>query len=261
MKATKHISFFYNENRIKYLNKIIKETNNYPFYTDIFIHTNLTNDNTSKFKDLLTDFNNVKVHIIYHDLTSMDPFKLTWLCRDLLKKQKDLYDIFIYIEDDILVPKKAIKYWLYRNEYLVSKGYNLGFFRIETNFTDNKEYVLDLYNGKKLTKYIYLDNIKYYINDVNTYCAFWIYNKQEFNKFVNSPFYDVNYHTNAYETRESSAIGLHGVNCNFYKHTVIPVKNNKLHIGSKIYHLDNKYTNLNTKKKIFGTLPWNYVIS
>ena len=40
MKITKHISFYYLENRIAYINNIIDETNKYEYTTDIFIHTN-----------------------------------------------------------------------------------------------------------------------------------------------------------------------------------------------------------------------------
>lgn len=73
MKITKHISFFYLEDRIQYINKIIDETNNYEIYTDIFIHTNK--------KDLLEEifnkFENGLLKIIYHDLSDENPFYLT----------------------------------------------------------------------------------------------------------------------------------------------------------------------------------------
>ena len=36
----------------------------------------------------------------------------------------------MYIEDDILVQKKAIEYWEKYNEKLIEFNYNLGFLRI-----------------------------------------------------------------------------------------------------------------------------------
>ena len=73
----------------------------------------------------------------------------------------------MYIEDDILVPYKSIKYWLEYNEKLIKKGFNLSFIRSQID-KDNIEYITDLY-GEKFDTIIKLNN--------NSYCAFWIYNK------------------------------------------------------------------------------------
>jgi hypothetical protein len=105
MKISKHICFYYLENRIEYVNKIIQETNNYKYSTDIFIHTN------KDFSlDILCKYENGSINIVCHDLTNIHPFYLTWKFRDLLKSQKDDYDIFMYVEDDMLVPNKALEY-------------------------------------------------------------------------------------------------------------------------------------------------------
>ena len=63
MKIFKNIVFFYNENRFKYLNKIIEETNNYQYETDIFIHTNNLFS-----KDLLNTYKNGNINIIYYNI-------------------------------------------------------------------------------------------------------------------------------------------------------------------------------------------------
>ena len=80
---------------------------------------------------MFNKYTNGILNIIYHDLTNINPFYLTWKCRDLLKQQKDDYDIFMYIEDDILVPCNAIKYWLKYNKDLIDIQYNLGFIKVE----------------------------------------------------------------------------------------------------------------------------------
>ena len=231
MKIATHISFYFSQDRIKYINKIIDETNNYEMTTDIFIHTN-----DSSLQD--TSFNaytNGCLKIVWHDLTNINPFYLTWKCRDLLRQQKDDYDIFMYIEDDMLVPYKAIKYWLKYNEKMIEMNCNVGFVRIEVE--DNIEYITDL--QCKLDCLTILDNA-YCVNDKNAYCAFWIYNKTEFNKFVNSEYYDINNIKN-YEIREASAIGLHGSKTHWYKYTLIPIINNKCIEDCKIYHMQNNY--------------------
>ena len=137
MLITLHISFYYIESRIGYINKIIDETNTYSYRTNIYIHTN-KQISSGQFNE----YKNGTLTIIVHNLSNRNPFYLTWKCRDLLAQQKNDYDIFMYIEDDILVPKKALEYWLQYNEPLIKNGYNLGFVRIETNA--GKEYITDL---------------------------------------------------------------------------------------------------------------------
>ena len=87
MKITKHISFYFLEDRKKYINNIINETNKYEHTTDIFIHTNDADLNENAFNK----YTNGIIKIIYHDLSNIHPFYLTWKCRDLLKQQKDVF--------------------------------------------------------------------------------------------------------------------------------------------------------------------------
>jgi len=250
MKITKHISFYFLIDRIMYINNIIDETNKYEYMTDIFIHTN----NIDLHKGMFNNYTNGYIKIIYHDLSNTHPFYLTWKCRELLQQQRDEYDIFMYIEDDILVPYKAIKYWLKYNQILLESNYNLGFVRIEVD--NGIEYITDLY-GEILDTFIDVNEQKYCVNNKNPYCAFWIYNKNEFNNFLNSKYYNIN-NISGYNTREQSAIGLHGINTNYYKNTLIPIVNNKLHEDCKIYHMPNNYV-LN-KNTYYATIKFNEAV-
>lgn len=247
MKITKHITFFYNESRIAYINRIINETNNYEIPTDIFIHTN----NKELTICIFDEYTNGSINIITHDLTNVHPFFLSWSYRDLMSSQKDDYDIFIYIEDDMLVPYNAIKYWLEYNERLIELNYNLGFVRIEVE--DGIEYIVDL-PGVKLDTTIILQDIEFCVNNKNPYCAFWIYNKNEFARFVSSEYYDIRNITH-YNIREASAIGLHGIPRYWYHDTVIPIINHKLTDHCKIYHMQNNYCA--SKDNHFSTIKFN----
>jgi hypothetical protein len=250
MKITKHISFYFLKDRIIYINNIIDETNTYEYTTDIFIHTN----NIVLQKNAFNNYTNGCITIIYHDLSETHPFYLTWKCRDLLQQQQNDYDIFMYIEDDILVPRKSIAYWLEYNEKLIELNYNLGFIRIEVE--NNIEYLTNLL-GEKFDTIINIDDKSYCVNNKNPYCAFWIYNKNEFNKFINSNYYNISNIPN-YNTREKSAIGLHGFGLNWYKSTLIPIIDNKLIESCKIYHMPNNYV-LN-KNIAFGTIKFDEAI-
>ena len=138
MRITKHITFFYLENRIQYVNKIIEETNKYKYPTDIFIHTNYPILNVYNF----IEYTNGNITIVSHHLGNEHPFYLTWKCRKIMQKLRNDYDIFIYVEDDILIPNIAIEYWEKYHENLIENKYNLGFVRIETK--NDEKYTTDI---------------------------------------------------------------------------------------------------------------------
>jgi len=71
MRITKHISFYFLENKIMYINRILDETNQYEHPTDIFIHTNIHLN-----KDIFHPYTNGSIEIIYHDLTNIHPYYL-----------------------------------------------------------------------------------------------------------------------------------------------------------------------------------------
>lgn len=160
-----------------------------------------------------------------------------------MEKQKNSYDYFIYTEDDILFKKKNFEYWeKYKNQCLTNE-YNLGFVRVEDNKSKGL-YMVDIFHS--LYKYIFINKNKYFINDVNPYCAFWIYDKIEFQKFINMKIWKFNWKKNYQafgDIRAMAAMGIHGINMPKYKNTIIPVnKSNKIDLGSVIYHLENKYS-------------------
>jgi hypothetical protein len=158
----------------------------------------------------------------------------------MLKEQKDDYDIFIYIEDDMLIPVCALQYWLQHKDDVINHKYNLGFVRVETDVFNN-EFMGDLHKYLNHQHNVVINGNKYVINDINPYCGSWIYDKKEFEIFLNSPYYNGNGNIPyIYGIREGSAIGMHGLGMNIYKNTIIPFDENKqLDPGCKIYHLDN----------------------
>lgn len=232
-----HICFFYIESRLDYIRRIFEETNKYHYTADIFIHTNVYKAIPP---EILNLYNNGNITIMVHDLTGENPFYLAWKCRDLMKLQKNDYDIFMYIEDDILVPAAAIKYWeKYRAK--IPANWNLGFLRIEVD-EKNDEYVTDL--RRKIHETIRDEqNQVYFINSENPYCAFWIYDKETFSKWTENDLYDIP-NIRGYEIRESSAIGLHGLWTNWYSCTVLPLDEfieKNIHSDCRIYHMPNNY--------------------
>ena len=236
-RICKHITFFYTEKskdeRLGYINRIIDEVHKYRYTTDVFIHTNVDFS-----KDLLHKNMNGYMYIIVHDLTGENPFKLAWKCRDLLKKQRDEYDIFMYVEDDILVYNDALEYWFENKDKLLRNGFNLGFTRIEID-ENGVEYASDFI--EKLGNFLVeIEGTLYLINNRFPYCAFWVYDKSELNKWINTELFNPE-NILGYDIREQSAVGLHGLCSYWYKTTVFPYINHNLHSKCKIHHMSNSY--------------------
>jgi hypothetical protein len=250
LKISKHICFFYLENRIKYINRIIEECNIYPYLTDIFIHTN----NAELTASVFNKYENGTIHIIIHTTFKNDnPFYLSWKCRELLKTQKDLYDIFIYIEDDILIFKDTLNYWLKYKDMCISHKYNLGFIRIEIN-NEGEMYWVDSPYRQIVSKIISIDNQRFVLNNVQAYCASWIYDKSEFMRWINSSYWNIENirSLSQQHIREVSAIGFANEG---YKATIIPLEHIKLNKNCIVHHLDNKFIKDSTTP--FGKLNFN----
>ena len=299
MRAAVHISFFYREKskddkwanvheKFPYLKKIIEEYNNYPLDVDIFIHSNKLFD-----KELIgyINYTNGTISVVKHNLNKYFLYKgknyyLTWASRKLLAKQKDSYDVFLYQEDDIFIPKEAFNYWLEEKDKCLSKNFNLGFLRLEIK--DDEEYVSDLI--EKLNNKIFLDDKEYIINDSNPYCAFWVYDKEEFNRWVDSEFYNlkrihghgsivskklekiglnlfpnVRYLVYSYKNKrpdsamEASAIGLNGLRTGWYDKTLIPIRDGYIDSNCKVYHLSNYYAHEHETE--MGTIKFEDIIN
>jgi hypothetical protein len=178
-----------------------------------------------------------------YNLSLEDTHFLSWTSRKLIYEQKDIYDVFIYSEDDILFTKKNFDYWIKFKDICIKNNFNLGFIRYERN--NDKIYSIDV--TTKLNKYLIIDNNRFVVNDVNPYCAFWIYDRQELSKFIKSNIWNFNWRNEfTYGVREMSAVGWHGLKMTRYKDTLIPlVKNNKkkyiVNLHSLIHHLTNNY--------------------
>ena len=103
MKISVHITFYVkNEKKIDFnkLNKTIKNYLTLSKKTYIYVHTNVKIKKKNKF-----------ITFINYNLEKKDPLKLSSKCRPLMKKQKNLFDYFIYSEDDIIFKKRNFNAW------------------------------------------------------------------------------------------------------------------------------------------------------
>ena len=250
-KISAHIPLYlkkpYNKKKIKNFKKVCKSLLKLSNKTQIFVHSN------QKFKN-----KNKKITYFYYNFKKDHPFKLTWYCRNLMKSQRNNFDIFVYCEDDILFDKKNFSYWLKHKNTCIKNNYNLGFLRFEINKKDKNFYSTD--QIEQSSKYLNLSNKKYLVL-ANSNCSFWIYDKKEFNDFIKTKFYNFNWRwisiSNILLIREMAAVGWHGENMNGlsmsrYLATIVPFQKDKLDKGSLIRHLSDNYAN--APQGLFGTL-------
>ncbi len=225
----------------KIVNNYLKSFSN----VDIYIHTNHQLKNKFKLR---------KIKYIFYSLKENERWKLPWKTRKFINSKKREYDYYIYTEDDIYFTKKNFHYWIQNKDECIKNGYNLGFVRVEKNI---KFFSVDI--NKKLSRKVLINKKKYIINDVNPYCAFWIYDKNELNNFIKTKYWNLNNWTDNkyYGSREMVAIGWHGLNMNRYKNTILPLKNNKIVDETKIIHLTKNYSNFNDPLNMnYGTLEF-----
>ena len=270
LKFVAHIPVWYVQEKVKYLQRVINYFSEYPSKVDVVIHTN---SETFSNEDL-NAYDNGEITIKHYDYTEVGwrtdgGDYLTWEYRDMIKEQMDDYDVFMYLEDDLGIPKETVNYWLRYKDLCLKHNYNLGFFRAEDH--NGTLVSTDLPDEKRLNRIINLEGVEFAVNDVNPYCAFWIYDKEEFKKFCESKYFDPRELCSQdvseeqpleYGVCELSAIGMHGKGNIWYEGTIIPVVNEQIHSDSKILHLPNNFLNHepNSDEPRFGTVPLAEVI-
>ena len=223
--------------RFDFLKENIENLKKLSIKSDIFVHTH----------NNFLDDKKLEVEIINHKIKDSDLEKgyLTWLSRPIMEKQKNHYDYFMYLEHDIRFSEKNLQYLLKYQDLLNKKKFHLGYLIYEKNQNDFKNYCIHL--TKKLMKFIKIDKQKFFINDLENYCCFWIYNKEIFKNFINTDWWSfkkkpTNFR-HYYGITERSSIGYHALSMNYFKSTLLPEVNGRPDPDSFVEHMTNNYFN------------------
>ncbi len=236
--------------RFDFLKENIENLKKLSIKNDIFIHTH----------NNFLDDKNLDAKIINHKISEKDLEKgyLTWLTRPMMKIQKNNYKYFMYLEHDIKFTEKNLQYFLKYQENLSKNRFHLGFLIYEKNHKNNLNYCIHV--AKPFNKFLSIDNQKYFINDFENYCCFWLYEKKVFDDFLNSKFWDfkkklTNFRHN-YGITERSALGFHALNSSYFKATLIPKINFKLDANCFIEHITNNYFDkyIDENKKMYNDI-------
>jgi len=273
MKIIVYIPFHYEKsithnNRLTNLIKILKYYDT-KFKKKITIRVICNNINSKQLLD------NIKLkHAIlnlyiphrdfkYFKIQNIQINDLTVITVELMKLHKiqNKYDIYIYHEDDILIPYTTLFYWIKDVATLWKYGFIRNVFRVEIkdeNLTD--QIIPSTNNNKKQTNqldnFIYLKDY-YPVTSINNttyiqlpipYSACFILNNNQFNYYLNSKqsLCDLNISNNPlkWEIRELTASGLQfdtnllEKHTNFISNAVIPITGNTLPKYCIVYHLE-----------------------
>ncbi len=251
MKIAVHITFFFVESRLKYLQQVIDNFEKFPHEVKIFVYTNQVMESAVKAKSIqFKIFPYRKSGVFGYNkgiwnklgLTSLvHPYHLSWENRKIVEQTVDDFDVQIYLEDDIDFTIGNFNYWMKYKDICLQNKYNLGFLRIEFN-ESNQAYLTDLLKWPE--KKMELSGHQFMINDESPYCGFWIYDKKELKEFIKTKEWEFNF--KGLGIREKSSIGWHGLMMNHYKATILPLLKSAngdelLSQACVVHHIPNSY--------------------
>tara|TARA_B100000029_G_scaffold482605_1_gene532901 strand:+ start:578 stop:1591 length:1014 start_codon:yes stop_codon:yes gene_type:complete len=253
------ICFFYNESNFENLKEVCKNLSNLAQEIDVTIITNENNE--AKLRKLHDHINQeIEYFNIHNVLEKYHPFLLPWAHFDIMKKKvaNDKFTHFLFIEDDILISKKNVIYWVKSREAL--RPFNLipAFLRTELKKSENNVYSTD---ALKKVKFDQMPKVFSSQNDLaftnvgkdSSYQGCYFMDKDLMLEHLNGPssqpdygFFKKEIREN-FPTREKANLGLMyaDVPFGFLNRHVVPVSINKKKVYDYclIKHLSNRFVN------------------
>ena len=96
-----------------------------------------------------------------------------------------------------------------------------------------------------ISRLSWIDSQKFFINDLENYCCFWIYDQKQFKDFIGSKWWNfkkkVHNFRHNYGITERSSIGFNAYNINYFIATLLPEINNQTDPDCFIEHMTNNY--------------------
>jgi len=229
-----HIAFHYTPARVTYLTQVLAAISRYQFaQVQVVIDTNSPEASALD----LPHAEHLAVLWQTHENLS-DPFQLTWQHRLGMAQQRQNYDYFMYLEDDMVVPFEALQAWRRDSELLHPLGYLRGFLRTEIDAngrvvsTDQKA-VTAPGNYRRVGAQLW-----YYPE--NPYHATWVVSREQLDEFMDSPAW-IDGNNPEWGVRERAAAGMTWAGGSPHR-TLLPLNANGLtHEDARIRHLPNNY--------------------
>ncbi len=218
------ITFYYREERKKFLERVINKLQNTSYNIDITVICN--NPNTE-----------------YYYVGELEhPFHLPWKHIPVMQKYYDdsSYTHFIYTEDDVVIDQNNIDYWLYHRQEIDDKRFFPGFIRVE--HLQNRWYLTDItrtYSIRDIKKYK-----SNYINLPENHQAMYIMDKIMMKEYLSCPASKEYAGTGKHEgILESSAEGLlyYNIPQGYYSRNLLHYSFSLIDPNCVIHHCSDSY--------------------
>jgi len=263
-KICANIVFFYRKNRIKFIYEICLELKKINKNTDITIITNISDKRKINFlKNSINKKCKIKVSF-FTPKNLLDPRLLLFSHFEVVKnkiKNKN-YSHFLFLEDDLLIKEKNIKYWINARKSL--KPFNLipVFLRTEKNYKNKEIYTVDPISRNKLSsrpRVISRNHNIGFVNLLDFFTPMYFYDRELMLEHLDGPSKSIDFGHGGFNQnlihptmiamgvmeRASTMLAFKDVPSGFLHRNVVPVdlEKNIVQDYCLIKHLSNKFTN------------------
>lgn len=241
LRLLAHVAFHYSPQREKYLAEVVRNFIAYREHlqhVSVVIDTN-TEETRARLQPLLQGLPfSVEVRC-HEDLPH--PFALTRAHRQHMQEQVNAgaFDVFMYLEDDIVIPWRSFAAWLADNACVYRAGYLRGFLRVE-KAEDGRVVAVDF---KTVTSdpVFFRIGTRYYFVPEYPYHACWVYDRVQMRDFMASGVWK-DRDDAPHMMRERAAFGMATWGSRFHGKTVVPVEpDGTIPEEAFNYHVPNNY--------------------
>lgn len=237
------------------IKKYLEEINLYPEFTKIDIILDVNQENTDVYKIDFSIYENINnIQIISHSFMPQKnehPFRLTTKHRFNVLKNIDSYDWFMYAEDDTIISKESIPFFIENsNSFFQNTGLLYTIPRLVYD-SQNNYFFSDIIKSSPIQKQ--KNNINYKI-PTNRFGACWFYSQKIVKEWIkHKSFLNLNFPNVNGGIRVKMGLGF------MEKQAVIPI-NNKTNIPEiQCVHLGYSGKNYFEHPNGFHTLPIHHL--
>jgi len=244
------VTCFFSEDRLQYLKKTSDHFSELANEVFVCVITNTRNESDlEKINAVLSskgfDFDIFQPHGLGH------PYLLPWSHFEIVlnKISDQSFTHFMYVEDDILVTRTNIEYWIHGRETLRDSGVYPSFIRVEQKNGEDNWYSSDanfISYAIHLPKVTVLDSSYFYLNLPHPYQGMYFYDRELMLEYLTSEAFTPD-SGSTWNIREKATQGLTFLNppIGFLSRNVVgyDAKSKRIDPGALIHHLPNNYAN------------------
>jgi hypothetical protein len=256
----------FNEARLPYLDKISNDFTNLGSEVLVIIVTNTKNSDELKKLESVIAGKGYEFRFFIPD-TLGHPLLLTWahfpVFKDLLEDES--FSHFMYLEDDTLITRQNMSYWVESRELLRPYGLIPSFLRVEKKINDDRWFSSDCphpFYIYALPRVQVKENLGF-INLPELYQGMYLLDRELMFEHLNGPTYNPNSGVWGIQEKAAQGVTFANVPQGFSTRNLIPYKLDTAQVDERclIHHVPNNYAQPGPNGKIVITAPVNQLLS